>query len=1065
MKQINEKFHEIWEKAFGSLNAQQKEAVECIEGPVMTIAGPGTGKTQLLAVRIGKILMDTDASANNILCLTYTEAGAVEMRNRLVSFIGPEAYNVNIYTFHAFCNAVIKENIKYFGNYRDLQLISEIEEVDIYRSLIDRFPDDHPLKRYKGDIYYETHKLKSLFSTMKQEGWTVEEIEENIEKHRVNIMDPAYPDSKYIYKRRHFDKKSNTQFEKGDLNPGAVKTEMKRYENLLLAARELENYNGELRHRERFDYQDMILWVIQKFREYDELLGIYQERFQYILVDEYQDTNGAQNDLLFLLADYWERPNLFIVGDDDQSIYRFQGANMNSIIDFKNKFSPKEIVLTANYRSSQVILDSARKLIEYNEDRLTRKYPYLTKNLYEARREIPAHCPDPHYLVFGSEREEEAWLANKIKDLYANGTAYNEIAVIYSKHKIAENLIKYFSVNKIPLNVKKRVNVLKEKDIVKLITLLTYLHNEFSRPYSGEDLLFEILHFDYFDISPLDIALVSMYCGFREYHDAPKKKWRNVINAENELLSAGVRHPESFLTAANLLEQWISYIPNVTIQSLIEKILTESNVLFNVLNAPDKSWKLQIINTFYDLIKNEAAKKGELSLAELINLLEIMEENSLELPAYQIISSEDGVNFLSAHGSKGLQFKHVFVFRAASSLWEKKTGNNNMYPLPPTLSSSIHGGEIEDDRRLMYVAVTRAEDHVYITCPKTDNNQKNMEPSRFVSEIFANHEEVQKTEVPEYQTLEFTGSVMQEVKGNAILIDHDVIRRQLEHFRMSTTNLNKYLKCKLSFYFENILRVPMGRSASMGFGSAIHYAFEMLFYDIEDSRPRSIPPASKLIMFFENGMEKYRSHFTAREFSDNLKHGTKVLEAYFNNYSSEWLSCPKYHAELGIKNAEFRGIPISGQLDRINYISGNTVSVTDYKTGKYDASKLKGTSGEPEDPGGDYWRQIVFYKILLDSYKDQNLTMEKGIMDFVEPDKEGEYKRREFTVEPFEVEHVAGQIASAYSGIMNHDFFPGCEKEECLWCNFVKNSDKPYLSYDEETIPDMQDPDIAVFGE
>jgi DNA helicase-2/ATP-dependent DNA helicase PcrA len=147
----------------------------------MTIAGPGTGKTQLLAVRIGKILMDTDASANNILCLTYTEAGAVEMRNRLVSFIGPEAYNVNIYTFHAFCNAVIKENIKYFGNYRDLQLISEIEEVDIYRSLIDRFPDDHPLKRYKGDIYYETHKLKSLFSTMKQEGWTVEEIEENIE--------------------------------------------------------------------------------------------------------------------------------------------------------------------------------------------------------------------------------------------------------------------------------------------------------------------------------------------------------------------------------------------------------------------------------------------------------------------------------------------------------------------------------------------------------------------------------------------------------------------------------------------------------------------------------------------------------------------------------------------------------------------------------------------------------------------------------------------------------------------------------------------------------------------
>jgi DNA helicase-2/ATP-dependent DNA helicase PcrA len=151
-------------------------------------------------------------------------------------------------------------------------------------------------------------------------------------------------------------------------------------------------------------------------------------------------------------------------------------------------------------------------------------------------------------------------------------------------------------------------------------------------------------------------------------------------------------------------------------------------------------------------------------------------------------------------------------------------------------------------------------------------------------------------------------------------------------------------------------------------------------------------------------------------------------------------------------------------LDRINYITGNTVSVTDYKTGRFDAQKLKGPSGEPDDLGGDYWRQIVFYKILLDSYKDLPLTMEKGIMDFVEPDGDGNYKRKEFTVEPFEIDMVADQLSKAYHGIMNHEFSPGCGKEECRWCNFVKNQDTPYLSSDEETIADMRDPDEPIAG-
>src|SRR6478672_13638672 len=171
-----QKFNEIYNK----LNAAQKQAVDTIEGPVMVIAGPGTGKTQILGARIGKILLDTDTQPDNILCLTYTDAGVIAMRKRLLSFIGPDAYKVNIGTFHAFCNDVIQENLSLFEK-TSLDPISELERIELLKQLIDSFPKNHPLKRYRGDVYFEMHNLQSLFCTMKREGWTPEFINQRID--------------------------------------------------------------------------------------------------------------------------------------------------------------------------------------------------------------------------------------------------------------------------------------------------------------------------------------------------------------------------------------------------------------------------------------------------------------------------------------------------------------------------------------------------------------------------------------------------------------------------------------------------------------------------------------------------------------------------------------------------------------------------------------------------------------------------------------------------------------------------------------------------------------------
>ena len=456
-----EKYNQVFDRAKEGLNAKQALAVDHIYGPVMTVAGPGTGKTQLLAVRVGNILRTTDVKIGNVLCMTFTEAGSIAMRERLTRFIGPEAYNAKIFTFHSFCNYIIQENIQYFGGYRNLQIASELELVDIYRELIDSFDDDHPLKRFKGNIYFDTNRLKNLFNTMKQEGWTPEMIEKE-----VNSLYDFYTErdengdvinDKFLCKRKQKGKLTGKEYQKGEVNLDKVQMEIDKYEGLVEGAKAIKKYNELLAKYERYDYNDMILWVVEALKENDDLLATYQERFQFILVDEFQDTNGTQNELLFLLADNVidDRPNIFIVGDDDQSIYRFQGANMNNILDFADKYNPIEVVLEKNYRSTQKILDLSTRLIEFNNERLIKKRPHLTKFLEAERNDLPDNAQDPQIMRFQNSMQEEKWIINDILRKHRDGVPYKDMAILYKKHRLVEDIVTYLSLHNIPINIKK----------------------------------------------------------------------------------------------------------------------------------------------------------------------------------------------------------------------------------------------------------------------------------------------------------------------------------------------------------------------------------------------------------------------------------------------------------------------------------------------------------------------------------------------------------------------------------------------------------------------------------
>jgi DNA helicase-2/ATP-dependent DNA helicase PcrA len=349
------------------LNPEQRAAVEKIDGPVMVLAGPGTGKTHLLAARIGNILTETDTGAHNILCLTFTEAGVKAMRERLLKFIGPEAHRIGIFTFHGFCSNLIQQNLQYFGK-PDLEPLGELEQIRIIRSLLDGLEQNTPLRQgYHDNYFYEPH-LKHLFSAIKAENWEIDDIDQKIERYVASL--PTHPD--FTYKKKYKDKV------KGDPKQGTIDEEMLRMKRLRSAIHLFPAYQEEMRKQRRYDYGDMIGWVLRAFNDFPSLLQAYQERYQYVLVDEFQDTNGAQDMIVRSLVDYWERPNVFIVGDDDQAIYEFQGARLRSMTDFFQRYdNVKLVTLTENYRSKQEILDVATTLIGKNELRIGNKLPGL----------------------------------------------------------------------------------------------------------------------------------------------------------------------------------------------------------------------------------------------------------------------------------------------------------------------------------------------------------------------------------------------------------------------------------------------------------------------------------------------------------------------------------------------------------------------------------------------------------------------------------------------------------------------------------------------------------------
>ena len=1031
-----EKLRQHFQEEYQKLNGQQRLAVDTTEGPVMVIAGPGTGKTQILAARIGKILLETDVSPDNILCLTYTDAGAIAMRRRLLSFIGPDAYRVDIHTFHSFCNDIIQENLPLFEK-TALDPISDLERIQLFKVLIDGWPKNHPLKRYRGDVYFEMGNLQHLFSTMKREGWTPEFIGSKIDQY---LADLPLRDE-YIAKR------ATKEFKKGDVRTDKIEEERERMNKLRAAVGEFGPFQELMRRRNRYDFDDMINWVIRAFQENKGLLATYQERYQYILVDEYQDTSGTQNRLVSLLIAYWDQPNVFVVGDDDQSIYRFQGANVENMLEFAHAYEKDllTVVLTNNYRSTQPVLDISRTLIERNAERLVNQIPGLSKQLVSSHPVVSRHHDPPRLLEYLSPRQEMTNITLQVEKLLADGVAPGRVAIIYKENKYGEELARFFRLKNIPVYSKRNLDLLGVPLAQKILLLLRYLAAEHDAPYGGDEMLFEILHFDFFGIAPIEIAKLSVEVADRQFSEQRtslrRLLYEKASRPARDLFDTGL--PEGMKKASKALEKLIGDVPNVTLQTLFENCIRDTGILAAIMGSADKIWQLQVVTALFEFVREESRRDPDLDLESLVQMIDLMKDNGLALPLVQVSGSDRAVNLLTAHGSKGLEFEYVFFAGCNASIWEKKRRPGGGYKYPDTMferGTVSTATEEEELRRLFYVALTRVERHLMISYSRFRDDGKELEPSVFIAEILTQHPLlVEKVLIPEdavaaFDILPFSDIIAPEIAA----AEEDFISRMLEKFVMNVTALNNYLKCPLEFYYRNLVRIPSPKNEATEFGSAVHFALQRLFEKMKEHVSEAFPSKEEMLNDFQWYMRRHREIFTREAFARRMEYGLEVLGNYYDKYLHLWNRIVA--VERNIRNVVVRGVPLKGKLDKLEF-QGKEVNVVDYKTGDVDKAKDKLSPPNAKDPdGGDYWRQAVFYRILVDGYEQKDWKVTSTEFDFVEPDKKKEYRKVKIMITPEDITTVTQQIVSTWQKIQRREFYTGCGKPDCHWCNFVKTN-------------------------
>ena len=983
---------------YNKLNIQQREAVDAIEGPVMVIAGPGTGKTQILTLRIANILRKTDATPDSVLALTFTESGVFSMRKRLVEIIGSAGYRVGIFTFHGFCNEVIRRFPDSFPKIIGANHLNDIEKISILKDIIEK-SDLKKLKPF-GDNFFYLNSIRGKISELKRENVAPEELLKNVKN-----------------QKKEFEKTDDLYHEKG-AHKGKMKgkyaTLQKKIEKNEELALIYQLYEEQLKERRLYDYEDMIIETIKALESDADLLLSLQEEYQYVLADEHQDANNSQNRLLELLASYHENPNLFIVGDEKQAIFRFQGASLENFLYFKNLYKNAiSVNLIQNYRSYQHILDSAHSLINGSTEPSKKGSPFL-----KGKKDVESEGESKIGLrAFTKQGYEYLFLAKDIKEKIERGVAPEEIAVLYRNNKDVDAIMQIFEKNSIPFVVESDQNILLDNDMVKLISLLRAVND-----LGNDEMILPVLHADFLDLDGLDIYKLSAYSK------KTKINIYDILKSEDNIKDAGVEEYKKLHKLYSLMNAWKSFSKNRSLTELLEIVVEESGFLNHILSGNEATEKIAKLSGFFDTARKLVENHREYKLPDFIEHIDLLEEHNILVKKDSKSIIPKKVRLMTAHKSKGLEFDWVYIVGAYDKHW----GNKRMiehFKVPVKALENEDDGNNDDDRRLFYVALTRARLGVSISYSKEGENGEPQLPSQFIEEIDTKY-------IKEFDVDSFESSIKQEEflapkKNIKISVkDKEFLNELFKEQGLSVTALNNYLECPWNYFYSSLLRIPKASNKHMMFGNAVHYTLKDLFDKLEGGE---LIGKDKLLVLFEDYLGS--QPFSESEYKETFEKGKEAISGYYDTYKESWKNSgiEKILNEFKV-SVLFEDIKLRGNLDKIEVLDGNgSVNVVDYKTGKPKSRNI--IEGNTKTSNGNYKRQLVFYKLLLDLYDDRKFDMVSGEIDFVQPDDKGRYHKEKFVITAEDLKELKETIKNTAKEITSLDFWDRkCAKKECEYC-------------------------------
>ncbi len=613
------------------LNKEQQKAVLETEGPLLILAGAGSGKTRVLTTKVAYLIEEAGISPYNILAITFTNKAAKEMSNRLYRLIGDKAKNVQVSTFHSFGVKILRENFKYLGYDKNFIIMDSEDSVSVIKKILKEKGIDPKI--------YNPNAIKNKISSCKNE-----------------MMSP-----------KDYEKYVASDFEK-----------------IVLLVYEL--YEDTLKKNNSIDFDDLLLLPIKLFRENPNILQNYQERFQYILIDEYQDTNEAQYILTKMISAKYR--NICCVGDVDQSIYSFRGANYKNILNFEKDYKDaKTIKLEQNYRSTTNILDAANDVIKNNKERKDKKL-WSDKGTGDKIT---------YYRAFNGI-DEAQYVAREIKNLINNGIEYENIAVLYRTNSQSHVIEEEFLKNKIPYKIVGGIGFYSRKEIKDVLAYLRLIYNE-----KDNISLLRVINTPKRGVGSKTISNLI-------------EKANNEGKSIYEVIVSGKE-----LEFKNIIEKLKKFSESLTITELVDKILDITGIRkeYESDKTLESDIRLENLEELKTVTRTFEEKEG------IVSLEDFLYEVSLVSDVNEYDEDKNRVSLMTVHSVKGLEFDYVFITGLEEGIF-------------PHMNSLMNNSDLEEERRLCYVAITRAKEKLYLVNARLrmmfGHDCTNL-PSRFIGEI------------------------------------------------------------------------------------------------------------------------------------------------------------------------------------------------------------------------------------------------------------------------------------------------------------------------------------------